>query len=133
MDDKQVNGIDLLKTIGACFLAPIMWIIGAMLGGLFFTITNSILTVIRPEIIQFFAAVIGTFAGIYVARISCDRWLKGYNPQVVFVVFAVLFLGLGYFEFVMLPLEWSRLDSYVQLLLLAFLSYIMFWKNEPIN
>lgn len=132
METNQANGVDLLKTVGACFLAPIVWLIGAMLGGGIYAIVNSIFTVIRPGIIQFFAVIIGTWVGMYAARVACDSWLKGYHAQTVFFIFAVLCIGAGYFEFIVLPLDLSRFSSYAQVIMMGISSYMLFWKYEPI-
>ncbi|GAO39229.1 hypothetical protein SCH01S_28_00880 [Sphingomonas changbaiensis NBRC 104936] len=133
MEAQQATGAGLLKTLAACLLAPIALIVVAMLWGGVNAILMNIFTVIRPGIIGFFSVLIGTVAGMFAARIACDKWLSGYHPQVVFVVLALLGFGGLLFELFFVPFDGAKINSYVQLGLIALFSYHLFWRYEPID
>jgi len=73
---KPHTGTLVLQTIVAMVLALITYVIVATLAGAFFYFMNAALTVIRPGIIQFFAAIVGSIAGMIVAKIACEAVLK---------------------------------------------------------
>ena len=133
MEANQASGTDLLRTIGACILAPIATLIGAALAGGLWFLLNFAFTVIRPEVLGFIAAIIGGVAGMYAARFACDSWLKGYIPQAVFFVYAIFLSIMLYLYLFVIPFEWNKLASYAQLIVIGFLSYRFFWVVDPID
>ena len=132
MTTPQATGIELLKTVAACILAPVTAAVGAAIAGLLWYFMNFAFSVIRPEILGFFAAIFGSFVGMYAARAICDKFLGGYIPQAVFFIFALIVTLSSYTYIFVLPLEWIKLGSYAQVAIIGFLSYVFFWKAEAI-
>ena len=132
MTTPQATGIELLKTIAACILAPIVAAVGAAIAALLWFFLNYAFSVIRPEILGFFAGVFGSFVGMYAARAACDKFIFGYLPQAVFFVFALIVAFYIYLYVFLLPFEWINLVSYAQVLVVAIMSYFLFWKAEVI-
>lgn len=133
MATPQATGVDLLKTIAACIIAPVTAVVCAVIVGMIWFWMNSLVTVIRVEIIGFVASIIGAVAGMYAARGICDKFLDGYIPQAVFLVFLAIFLFLAYIYIFFYPFEWDRAGSYAQVAVMGFFSYVLFWKGDPLD
>ncbi|PBB36765.1 hypothetical protein [Mesorhizobium sp. WSM3868] len=94
MEAAQTNnskGSLLLQTLVAMVLAFVVYMVVATIACMVIYFSQTLLTVVRPGIIAFFAMVIGSVIGMIAARKACDTVLRGYSGKVVFVMFA----GLG--------------------------------------
>jgi hypothetical protein len=133
MEAQRATGAGLLKTVGACLIAPIILFFVALVWGGLNGIMMSIFSFAPAGVISFFSVVIGTSAGMFAARIACDKWLVDYSPQVVFFLFALLSIGALLFELLYVPFDMTKINSYVQIALIAVLSYVLFWTYESVD
>lgn len=119
-----------LQTLGAVIVAPLAWTATALVAGGVFSVLNRIFTVVRPEIIDFFAAMFAAVIGMVAARASCDKLFKRYSRPAIFVEFAVLAAaGVGFvLFFVSNPV--SPVTSTAQCLLVAYMAFVFFWQGR---
>ena len=82
------------RTAGAMVLAPLTWLSVALSIGLLLSLWNRLTTTVRPEIIDFFVAIIATIVGMVAARAACDKVFKVYAKRPIFVLF-ILFASLS--------------------------------------
>ena len=122
----------IVNTVAASVAAPIVCLVVSAVSGGLFAIVQTIFTVLRPGIIGFFAVIIGTCMGMAAARMTCDRFLSPYQNGVVFVVFALLVIAGTTFMILYRPLTAEQINSYVQLVVLAFMAYVVFWRYDDI-
>jgi hypothetical protein len=125
-------GTGVFRTIAASIAAPIVCLVVSAVAGGLFAIFQTLTTVMRPEIIGFFAVIIGSVAGVSAARGVCDKYLTPYRTGVVFVSFIVLVIIGLIFELVYIPPRMEQINSYVQLIALAVTSYIIFWRGDDV-
>jgi hypothetical protein len=125
-------GTGVFRTIAASIAAPIVCLVVSVVAGGLFAVIQTLTTVLRPGIIGFFAVIIGTVAGVAASRGLCDRYLTPYRTGVVFVSFVVLIVAGLIFQLVYVPPRMEQINSYVQLIVLAVSSYVVFWKDDDV-
>jgi hypothetical protein len=121
-----------INTVAASVAAPIVCLIVSAIAGGLFALIQTLFTVLRPGIIGFFAVIVGTCIGVIAARTTCDKFLTPYQTGVVFVVFAVLVLAGLTLMLLYRPLTVDQINSYVQLMVLALMAYVIFWRQAEI-
>lgn len=117
-------------TIAASIVAVVVLTVVSGVVGLLASFFYSIFTVIRPGIIEFFALIIGSIAGVAAARASCDAIFKVYSPKTVFVVIAAICAAGLAFELLGLPFGWARVNPIAQLVAVSWFSFLAFWRDE---
>ena len=131
-NDRSMLGTGAFRTIAASITAPIVCVIVSAIAGGLFAVFQTITTVLLPGIIGFFAVIIGTVAGMAASRGVCDRFLTPYRTEVVFVSFVILVVSGLIFELFYVPPRLEQINSYVQLMVLAVTSYVVFWKGDHV-
>jgi hypothetical protein len=120
----------MAKTVGACVIAPLIYVIGATIVGTLFALIQDFLTVLRPGIIVFLSSIVGGIAGMHMAKEVCDRLLQPYRLRPVFLVFAALVIAGSLFNVLYFPIEWHLVISFVQAVVAAVMAYHLFWTAE---
>ena len=127
------KGAHIGGTIVAMIVAPVVLIVVAAVVGGLLALFNGLMTVIRPEIIGFGAAIFGGIAGCYAARAACDAILKSYSTRAIFIEICLLAaLGIG-FELLALPFGRARVTPLAQLVTIICASFGPFWKGEDLS
>lgn len=129
----ETTGVALVKTFGAILLSLVVFIVVQAVISILYGLFLSGITVLRPGIIQVMAGVFGVIGGMLAAKSMCDSWLRGYSPQAVFIIFAILSLlaGINYIFFV--PFDWDNIPKYVVTVALPWAAFAFFWKDEKIS
>jgi hypothetical protein len=118
------------QTAAAFIIAAITCFIGMFLAGLFITLSQTLLTTTRPEIIGFFASIGAGAAGVFVAREVCDRLFKHYSQRTIFGLFlAYVILG-TLVEIFIVPAHWGQISVYAQNVAILLVAYSLFWKGD---
>ncbi|PBB98372.1 hypothetical protein [Mesorhizobium sp. WSM3862] len=126
------KGSLLLQTVVAMVLALVVYLIVATIAGMIIYFTQTLLTVVRPGIIEFFAVTIGSFVGMMAARRACDTVLRSYSGKAVFLMFALLTAAALATEIFLVPMQLNQINSLGQLASGMFAAFIYFWKNEAL-
>lgn len=117
-----------LQTAVAMVLALVVYLVVATVAAVLIFRVQSFMTVIRPEIIQFFAAIIGSVIGITAAKAACDTVLRGYSRKAVFVMFAILTVAALAMELFLVPMQINQINSLGQLVAGTISAYLYFWQ-----
>lgn len=104
METAASQRASVLQTIGAIPLAVVVWMVVSVVATAVWYFLNVFFTVVRPEIIGFFANAIGGFMGVVAARALTDHWL----PKAALKPVAVAFFGVCA---AMLFIEWGLLRN----------------------
>jgi hypothetical protein len=133
MESSPTSGLALLKTAGAIVVSLVVFLLVGTLLSLFYGLFLSGLTVLRPIIIESMAAAFGTVVGVVAAKAACDSILKGYVPQVVFIIFALLSAVAALNYLLIVPPAWENVPKYIVTILLPCISFATFWKDEAME
>jgi hypothetical protein len=119
-----------MQTLGAMVVAPLAWTATAFVVGGAISVSQRIFTVMRPEIIDFFAAMVAAVIGMIAARASCNKLFKLYSRRAIFVEFSLL-AGVGLvFELFLLTNPVSPVTTITQLLLITYIAFVLFWQGR---
>lgn len=122
----------LLKTIAALVLSILAYTAAFLIVSGVTSLFYTIMTVIRPTIIFTIGSAAGAYAGVFASRYFCDRWLSGYAPKAVFILFAIV-TAIGLFTmFAVDPVTIKRMPMYISSILTPLFAYIFFWKYEEL-
>lgn len=125
-----MSGEIIIKTAAASIAAPIICVVVSAVAGALFAVAQTLLTVMRPGIIGFFAVIIGTVAGVAASRGFCDKFLTPYHARSVFLVFVLLVIAGLFFLVAYVPMSLEQINSYVQLIVLSLMTYMVFWRGD---
>ncbi|TRC91141.1 hypothetical protein FJV80_04260 [Mesorhizobium sp. WSM4310] len=126
------KGSLLLQTLVAMVLAFVVYMVVATVAGMAIYFVQTLLTVVRPGIIAFFAMVIGSVIGMTAARKACDTVLRGYSGKAVFIMFAALAAAALAAELFLVPMQLNQINSLGQLAAGIITAFVYFWKNEAL-
>ncbi len=118
-----------LQTSVAMVLALVVYLVVATVTGVLIFLIQWSMTVIRPGIIQFFAATTGSVAGMAAAKGGCDSVLRGYSRRAVFVMFAILTVAALAMELFIVPMQLNQINSLGQLVAGTIAAYVCFWQD----
>lgn len=82
-------GALLWQTALAVIVAPVIWMVVTLIVAFLLSFWNRLMTVVRPEIIDFFAVIVATIVGMVAARAACDKFFKHYSRRPIFVIFVL--------------------------------------------
>jgi len=122
----------LWRTVGATVLGPLAWALVTACVAALIGIQQRLFTVLRPEVLDFSAAMCGTAAGMIAAKTICNTLLSGYSPKAVaveFISFSVIGLTLLW---LFLSGAIAPITSTLQLFLIICLSLAIFWQADTV-
>lgn len=130
----SATGTSFWQTVLAMVLAPVVWTIAAFVVGFIIALTQRLFTVIRPEIIDFFAAIMAGIAGVIAARAACDKLFENYVRKCIFILFTLLILLFSAVEIFMVPAHWGMITVFAQFIAVIITAYMVFWNEvDPFN
>ena len=121
------------RTAGAMVLALLTWLSVALSIGFLLSLWNRLTTTVRPEIIDFFVAIIATIVGMVAARAACDKVLKVYARRPIFVLF-IFFASLSVVgmttEFLSLGKLQNPITVSAHLIAMTVAAWVIFWRRD---
>lgn len=117
-----------LHTAGAMVLAPVVWILVAFVVGAILSIWNKLMTVMRPEIIDFFAALVSAAVGMWAAQAVCEKLIKNYAGRPVFAIFFVFAVGQASAVLLVIEEPAAPITVLAQSLAILIAAYVWFWR-----
>ena len=100
--------------------------------GFLLSIWNQVMTTVRPEIVDFFAAIVATIIGMLAARAVCDKIFKVYSKRPIFVLF-ILFALLSVVGMATELLSLGKLQTPItvsaHLIAMTVAAWVIFWRR----
>ena len=124
------KGLMFWRTVGAMVLASMTWTVVAMMVGFLLSVWNRLITVVRPEVIDFFAAITAAIVGVVAARAVCNKILRIYAKRPIFFLFTSLAIAGLVVEFLLLEKPKYPITVSAQMIVLIVAAWIIFWRRD---
>ena len=128
--DAKSVGRTLWQTACAMIVAVVAWLVVAVVVGFLLSLWNKLTTITRPEIIDFFSAVIAAAVGMAAARAACDKVFDSYARRAIFVLFAGLSILMVVVELALLAEPNAPITVTAQGIVIIIAAYVLFWQRE---